>query len=425
MINVLNARGRSLLVSVLLATSVECAAEQPSFNINGHIKFQPTIERSRSDDIWTDMDSRSSELLDVRLNGEVRQEQFRFVLQGESFTISGRTRNAGINSGANLPGIVPINFLSDESRLFDLSSYSIEESKLISIQRIDRAYLEYSGERFVLRAGRQAYTVGNGLIFQAIDLFAPFSPVEIDRDYKTGEDLLYLESILDDGISLEVVTVPRRENGDVTFDAGSYGAIVHYNLPKFSTNVQGLSAWHRGEWNYGLGSSTSISDSVVRFDILATRTASGEWKETFLFNCDTSWTLWEHNTYGFIEYYHNGFGSEQDFYSEMPEETLQRLLAGDVYVTGTDFFSAGVRVELHPLLQIVFTEIYALQDYSAFHQVQLQYDFLQDATLTLGLNIPTGDRGSEFGGRGVLTEEGEIHYVRPTRSAYLRASFFF
>ncbi|MGA1190902.1 MAG: hypothetical protein ACO3XO_01330 [Bdellovibrionota bacterium] len=425
MINVLNAKGRCLLISVLLVIGIECAADELSLNLNGHIKFQPTVEESRSDDIWRSSLSRSSELIDIRLNGEVRQEQFRFVLQGESFTISGKTRNAGINSATNLPGIVPINFLSDESRLFDLSSYSIEESKLISIQRIDRAYLEYSGEQFVLRAGRQAYTVGNGLVFQAIDLFAPFSPVEIDRDYKTGEDLLYLESILDDGVSLEVVTVPRRESGDVTFDAGSYGAILHYNLPQFGTNVQGLSAWHRGEWNYGLGSSTSISDSVVRFDILATRTANGEWKETFLFNCDTSWTLWEHNTYGFIEYYHNGFGSEQDFYSEMPEETLQRFLAGDVYVTGTEFLSAGVRVELHPLLQLLLTEIYALQDGSAFHQAQLQYDFLQDATLTLGVNIPTGGRGSEFGGRGVWFDEGETRYVRPTRSAYLRTSFFF
>ena len=425
MINILNARGSLLLISILLIAGRECAADQSSFDLNGHIKFQPTLEKSRYDDIWRNSDPRSSELIDVRLNGEIRENQFRFVLQGESITISGAMLNANVNGGGALPGIAPISFLSDGSRLFDLSSYSIEDSKLISLQRIDRAYMEYSTERFVLRIGRQAYTVGNGLVFQAIDLFAPFSPVEIDRDYKTGEDILYIESILNDNVSLEVLTVPRRENGDVTFDAGSYGAILHYNLPQFSTNVQGLSALHRGEWNYGIGSSTSISDSVVRFDILATRTEDGEWRESFLFNVDTSWTFWEHNTYGFIEYYHNGFGSEQGLYSEMPEETLQRFVAGDVYVTGTDFLSAGVRVELHPLIQIVLTEIYALQDGSAFHQAQLQYDFLQDATLTFGLNIPTGGRGSEFGGRGVVVSEGETRYVRPPRSAYLRASFFF
>ena len=34
---------------------------------------------------------------------------------------------------------------------------------------------------------------GNGLVFQPMDLFNPFTPTAVDRDYKPGNDLLLVE----------------------------------------------------------------------------------------------------------------------------------------------------------------------------------------------------------------------------------------
>ena len=41
----------------------------------------------------------------------------------------------------------------------------------------------------VVCVGRQAVTWGNGLIFNPMDLFNPFSPVDIERDYKDFNEI--------------------------------------------------------------------------------------------------------------------------------------------------------------------------------------------------------------------------------------------
>ena len=425
MTNIYHITKHIIIIISFFLLSLNCYSEEALFTTNGHIKFQPSLEKRLQDYRFDSSELISSEILDIRLNTELRFQEFRFIMQGESITIAGENISEGAPSTTILPGAASTTIINDDTRLFNLSSYVINTSKLMSVARIDRAYFEYASEKIVFRFGRQALSIGNGIVFQAIDLFAPFSPVEIDRDYKTGQDLLYIESLLTDELSVEWIIVPRRENQELHFDAGSYGAVLTWQAPEGSLTLYGLSAWHWGEWNYGLGSSTSISESVIRFDILITQTESAQWRQTLLLNYDTSWTLFGMNTYGFIEYYHNGFGSEHRLLSDISNETRDRLIRGEIYVTGRDFLSAGVRVELRPLIHLSLSEIYSLRDESAFHQVQLQYDILQDANLSLGLNLPMGGRGTEFGGRGVVTERGETAYLRPSKSAYLRMSFFF
>lgn len=44
-----------------------------------------------------------------------------------------------------------------------------------------------------LTVGRQAIGIGRGLLFSAIDVFAPFSPNEVDREWRRGVDAVHLE----------------------------------------------------------------------------------------------------------------------------------------------------------------------------------------------------------------------------------------
>ena len=54
-----------------------------------------------------------------------------------------------------------------------------------------------------LTVGRQAIGLGRGVLFSAIDVFAPFSPNEVDREWRRGVDAVHLELRIPD---LEVLS---------------------------------------------------------------------------------------------------------------------------------------------------------------------------------------------------------------------------
>ena len=55
---------------------------------------------------------------------------------------------------------------------------------------LNRAFFAWrlgSGE---VQLGRQAIGWGRGVLFGAVDIFAPFNPLEIDREWRRGVDAL-------------------------------------------------------------------------------------------------------------------------------------------------------------------------------------------------------------------------------------------
>ena len=59
------------------------------------------------------------------------------------------------------------------------------------------------------RIGRQAVTWGNGFLFNPMDLFNPFAPTQIDRDYKIGDDMIFTQFPLKQTGDLQLLYVPR------------------------------------------------------------------------------------------------------------------------------------------------------------------------------------------------------------------------
>jgi len=57
----------------------------------------------------------------------------------------------------------------------------------------DRGYLSLHLDFMELTVGRQAIGLGRGLMFSAVDIFAPFSPTEVDREWRRGVDAIHLE----------------------------------------------------------------------------------------------------------------------------------------------------------------------------------------------------------------------------------------
>jgi hypothetical protein len=70
---------------------------------------------------------------------------------------------------------------------------------------IDRAAVRAKLSRLEITAGRQAVGWGRGVLFGAIDLFAPFSPFEADREWRRGIDAVRVDAPLSSRTSADFV----------------------------------------------------------------------------------------------------------------------------------------------------------------------------------------------------------------------------
>ena len=65
-------------------------------------------------------------------------------------------------------------------------------------------------------------------------------------------------------------------------------------------------------------------------------------------------------------------------------------------------------------------QIYNIDDQSGFLQLRSIFDWAEDSDIQLGINIPLGPSGTEFGG---IQQVGGT--VGPSLSAYVRTSYYF
>ncbi len=116
----------------------------------------------------------------------------------------------------------------DDQRLMDLSWEIGDGDRHRVVHRFDRLAVEYRRGNWGVTLGRQALSWGNGIVFQPMDLFSPFAPTTVDRDYKAGDDLLLIEKLFGNGSDLQLLAVARRDaNEDFTGQAGSVGLKWH------------------------------------------------------------------------------------------------------------------------------------------------------------------------------------------------------
>lgn len=83
----------------------------------------------------------------------------------------------------------------------------------------DRAFVSLHLDFLELTVGRQAIGLGRGVLFSAIDLFSPFSPTEVDREWRRGVDAIHAEVRIPEltGLSADVIAVfGDVQSGDLT-----------------------------------------------------------------------------------------------------------------------------------------------------------------------------------------------------------------
>jgi hypothetical protein len=408
---------------LLLATSGVSADD---WRFGGHAKYQFTYGAYHDDDLAAVYARRTpaDHELDLRLKAEKRSGPWETVVHYELLSLYGDSLAARRTlAGLGYPVAGGVSGLpQDDRRLLDLTRDLSEGHQYASVQRLDRLSLAYLGEGGVLRAGRQAISWGNGLVFQPLDIFNPFSPIAIDKDYKTGDDMLYGQRAFGGKSDVQAILLPRRDpvSGKLADDQGSMALKYHSNLA--GSDVDLLLARHYDEPLLGVGLVRNMGGAVLRMDLALSDTLADGRVGSVVVNADYSWVGLKRNMYGYLEYFHNGFGMRAADYAVPSPALSARLARGELFTLGRDYLAAGIQTEISPLVNVYNGLIVNLHDASGFYQLRGVYDYRQNLQLQAGINLPYGGRDSEYGGVAVVPG-GPL--AAPARSVYMRSAYYF
>lgn len=301
----------------------------------------------------------------------------------------------------------------------------MNEGKNILFQRLDRISIGYTETNYVFRFGRQAVSWGNGMVFQPMDIFNPFSPTAIDKEYKTGDDMAYLQNLLNTGGDIQTVFIPRRDVATGLLETNESSLAVKYHTTHGAVDMDFLVSRHFGDNLAGVGFSADWKGAVLRGDLVNAWNPSGS-AISGVTSINYGWVWGGHNVTGFFEYYRNGYGIDDGDYSPAAlisrPALVSRVYRGEVFTLGQDYISGGLTIELSPLWIFNPLLINNLNDGSWLTQWIATYSWKQNLNLLLGANIPFGAKGTEYGGIPSTTP-GE--YIGGGRSAYLQLAYYF
>jgi len=394
----------TLLTGGMVAMPVHAALDDErttDWSFGGHTKYQYIHTHVPADSVFQDIsgDSLRDHNLEIRLKTSARRGRWGFNTHVQLIGVHSDSLS-GFRD-APFPTFPGSGIINDDRRWFDLTHELTNEDKNAALLRLDRLNVGYTGDRVVLRFGRQAVSWGNGLLFTPMDIFNPFDPTAVDKEYKSGDDMLYGQYLRASGDDVQAVAVVRRDllSGEVDSEQSSLALKYHGFLGGHEYDL--LMAGHYGDLVLGFGGGADMGGAIWRADLVWTDTDTDS-VVSGVVGVSYSWVAGQRNWSGALEYYYNGFGQMHGDYSAEGlagnPELLKRLGRGEVFNLARHYLGASATVELTPLLRLSPNLFVNLADPSAFAQLVMSYDMQQDIQLLAALNIPVGPNGSEYGG---------------------------
>ncbi|MDD9303879.1 MAG: hypothetical protein HUK40_16665 [Desulfobacter sp.] len=290
---------------------------------------------------------------------------------------------------------------NDDSRFFDLTAVVHEGRSGFSYHRLDRALVSFSPAWGEFKIGRQALTWGHGFTFNPMDLFNPFAPTDLEREYKTGDDMALVRFPVGQ-TDVELVYVARKDpdTGKTGAAENSFGAKLHFFTNTIEMDI--VVTRHYEDYVAGVGATGNLGGAAYRWDVTATfLKENSRGKSAYISgvaNLDYSWVWLDKNWYGYVELYYNGLSNNnyQDVFTD--SAIFKRVARGELFALGRIYASASVNLEIHPLVNLYLTPILNLYDGSGILLPRIVYDWADNICLSVSGALNFGKTSTEYGG---------------------------
>jgi hypothetical protein len=285
-------------------------------------------------------------------------------------------------------------------------------------QELDRAWVTYQPEAGNFTLGRQAIGWGRGVLFSAVDVFAPFSPLEADQEWRRGVDALRADVKLTDRISFDLVAAPGANplvaGAPVTLDDSALAGRLRGDLGGWDAE---LIAGRRGTDRLaGFTTSLPLGDLEIHGEGVVFLTPgdipdAGMWSNPnlvpkALIGASNHFALGQGLTVA-AEYHYSGFGVAD--VRTLPQRLSQpsyltRYTRGDSQIPGKQAFALQGVYTVNELWTAGLNVLQSATDSSGALAPSLTWNFAENVTLlayglwAYGSPAAAGIPQSQFGG---------------------------
>lgn len=291
---------------------------------------------------------------------------------------------------------------SDTPKFLPLELSIVDNEDVKILGSFDRLNLQFDLQNVRIIAGRQAVTWGVSYFWPSLDLFGPFPPQIVDREYKPGVDAVRCTVALGSYSELDVIGAslgPAPSNDWAggalarihvrSTDLGFMGGRFHGDTVLggfFTANLRGTGAHGEVSWTESGDPEDSVRDRK-RF-----------WRGAIGFDRQLSPAV---NLTG--EFSWNGYGTS-DTTKYLEFLNADRIQRGEVNALGRHYAGAAVNWQLHPLWTLSNTLLVNLNDASVLLVPSLAWSTGNNSEVLFGAQIgmgrsfdPGGVPRSEYG----------------------------
>ncbi|MBU1241856.1 hypothetical protein KKD52_17315 [Myxococcota bacterium] len=295
---------------------------------------------------------------------------------------------------------------------------------------LDRLYFQTRLGPVDILVGRQPVSFGVGFIWQPADLLAPFSPLDIDKEFKPGVDAVRLNFNLGSFTELALVgvagapsclhvSVPtaadpmapsvwqtpsgkRCSPGEPRFerDASSLAARFRTTMGEFDLGA--LAGWVRGDWVVGVFTAGTLGRWKVRSEATFTwdyednepGDADYSFRQRYIravAGVDYSFDF-SRAVHVFSELHYNGFGTRNPDEYALILESARVAQYAEISALGQYYFGAGGVWELTEKLKWSALAMVNLTDPAAHFSTSVEILLSDETVLQIGGFLPVGRR---------------------------------
>lgn len=372
-----------LTVTAGSAAAQNRAPESPFVTVRTSVKVTGLVSRA-PDDPERVRDSNTGEsILRLRVEPELRAGTAATV----TVAYEQRLRYTSPTAGSGAFGILPPD-ASPPFRLQPLVWRLAESASAVWRHEIDRANVQLRLKRAGLTVGRQAIGWGRGVMFTSVDLFAPFSPLEVDREWRSGVDAVRADITLTDRSSIDLV--------------GAFGESLDRSA--FAARARGFAgtidvevvAGRRGRDLFsGITSSAAVGDAEVHGEAALFRVPSGTghdavWKAVVGGSCrfPIGTGILAH-----AEYHYSGFGAPHPEAMRtllMTPSFVERFVRGDMQIPSRHAVGMMAVYEASPEVTYSGQWLHSPADRSGIAVLALTYTFNDALSMLSSVYVPYG-----------------------------------
>ncbi|HEX9887642.1 MAG TPA: hypothetical protein VGA70_14185 [Longimicrobiales bacterium] len=392
---------RSLVVAALVALPSPLAAQWSlverdawSLELGGYVRALTAVHDLGYDASTLDRQS--------AFNGQV--VRLKWTARGQGWFLEVHDRFQGTVSSAGAGGGPAVGFgvSAVPDRTVDLESTLLEGERYRVWHDLDRLALTLYTRAADVTLGRQAITWGISSLFPVADLWARFSPFELDTEEKPGIDAVRVLAYPGEGVELDVVVADRGSARNL-----SAGARVTWSLGEADLYGAAAKLWR--EAIVMVGATYLLDEVSLRAEAAFPYDVDDQAGDTPRVTAGAAWLRGSWALTG--ELHLNGIGASDP--GGYPKLLLDpRLARGETYHLGRWMGGAAVGYSSTDRLALSLVWLANLSDHSAALMPGLVYDFGQNARVSLGGLVSAGDEPvfpfgipvlkSEFGAYGSL-----------------------